>query len=252
MSWVESERDGFSARHEEADAEDVAGVLAQLVSTRARLATAFETVPEELTVIVHGSLAQLDLAQPFLPLVRRLTAPAARRYVAGWAGAGTLHVLAPRVLLDRASGVPESREMLLLTPSALYTQAVVAACNPALPPPWRPRTLLRAGKWAWLVAGAAQWFSGQTAHARPAIARMLREGAHPAFPPGLRDAVGLGGTVVDLLAREEGEAAAVRLACSPDGRTPREALQAAFHGRSLVHTEGTWRAHLTRLAGSRH
>lgn len=249
VAWVESEHDGFSARHEQRDADDVAGVLEQLVSTRARLATAFPAVPDEVTVIVHGSQAQLDLAQPFLPVVRRLTTPAARRYVAGWAGPANLHVLAPRVLEDRASGVPESRELLMLTPSALYVQLVVARCNPGLPPPWRPRSLLRAGRWAWLVAGAAQWFSGQTAHARPAIARMLREGARPSFPPGLRDAIPLGGTVIDLLAREEGEAAAVRLACAPEGRTAREALEAAFHGRSLAHTEGTWRAHLARMAG---
>jgi hypothetical protein len=160
-----------------------------------------------------------------------------------------VHVLAPRVLADRASNVAGSREMLMLTPAALYAQLVIAECNPGLPPPWRPRGLARAARWAWLLAGAAQWFSGQTPHARPAIARRLREGPRPAFPPSLRDAALLGGTVVDLLAREEGEAAAVRLACTLPPGGPRQALLEAFHGRALVHTEGTWRAHLARLAG---
>lgn len=249
MAWIETELHGFSARHEEHDTDAVADVLRQLAATRERLAGAFPVLPDEVALVVHGSQAQLDLAQPHLPVMRRRLGPHARRYLAGWATNGSLHVLAPRVLVERASGVAESREMLLLTPSALYVQHVVAANHPHMPPPWRPRSLARAGRWAWLLAGSAQYFSGQTAHARPIVARLLHEGARPAFPPALRDAIPLGGTVLDLLAREEGEAAAVRLACAPEGRTARSALEAAFHGRSIAHTEGTWRAHLARMAG---
>ena len=102
--------------------------------------------------------------------------------------------------------------------------------------------------WAWLQAGAAQWFSGQTAYARPAIARRLREGPEPDFPPGVRDAHLLGGTVFDLLAREEGEGACVHLACDLPPGGADEALRRAFHGRPLRHTESTWRAHLARTA----
>jgi hypothetical protein len=139
--------------------------------------------------------------------------------------------------------------MLMLAPAALYAQLVVAECNPALPPPWSPRATLRAAtRWAWLVAGAAQWFSGQTAHARPAIARRLREDARPDFPPALRDAALLGGTVIDLVAREEGIDSAVRFVCSLPRGGPREALVSVFHGRALVHTEGTWRSHLSQIA----
>lgn len=249
MAWVETQSPGFVARHEERDGEDVVAVLELLEATRARLAGAFGDPPDEVTVVLHGSAAQLDLALPALPVLRRLTAPAARRYVAGWAGSGRLHVLAPRLLEARASNVPGSRETLMLTPAALYAQLAIGACNPALPPPWGPRTLVRARRWAWLLAGAAQFFSGQTAHVRPAIARRLREGPRPAFPPTLRDATLLGGTVVDLLAREEGEASAVRLACASVPGGPQDALRQAFHGRSLTHTEGTWRAHLSRMAG---
>jgi hypothetical protein len=182
-------------------------------------------------------------------VVRRLTTPVARRYVAGWTSSGELHVLAPRLLAERAAKTEGSREMLLLTPAALYVQLVVAACNPALPPPWSPRTTVRGARWAWLLAGAAQWFSGQTAHARPAIARRMREGSQPDFPPRLRDAALLGGSVIDLVAREQGVARAVSLACALPRGGPREALVATFDGRALVHTEGTWRAHLARMAG---
>ena len=248
-SWVESSSRNFTARHDETEAAAVRGVLALLEDTRERVAAVFPQLPAEVTVVVHSSPGQLDLAQPFLPVMRRLTSPEARRYVAGWAGRGTLHVLAPRLLDERAANVEGSREMLALTPAALYVQLVVGACNPDLPPPWSARSGARAVRWAWLLAGTAQWFSGQTAHARPAIARRLREGARPDFPPRLRDAALLGGTVVDLVAREEGVAAAVTLACSPPAGGSRAALVATFGGRALVHTEGTWRAHLARLVG---
>jgi hypothetical protein len=247
-AWIESSSRNFTARHEEGVARDVRGVLELLEDTRGRLAGVFPALPAEVTVVVHSSRAELDLAQPFLPVMRRITTPAARRYLAGWAGRGSLHVLAPRLLAERAANVEGSREMLLLTPAALYVQLVVSQCNQALPPPWSPRSAVRASRWAWLMAGAAQWFSGQTAHARPAIARRLREGPRPVFPPGLRDAALLGGTVVDLVVREEGVGAAVRLACSLPRGGPREALVSIFHGRALVHTEGTWRAHLARMA----
>jgi hypothetical protein len=163
MSWVESSSRNFTARHDEHDATDVRGVLELLEDTRERLSGAFPALPTEVAVVVHSSRAALDLAQPFLPVMRRITTPAARRYLAGWAGRGTLHVLAPRLLVERAANVEGSREMLLLTPAALYVQLVVAECNPGLPPPWTARSTHRAVRWAWLVAGAAQWFSGQAA-----------------------------------------------------------------------------------------
>ncbi|MBW3608423.1 MAG: hypothetical protein KY463_08710, partial [Actinobacteria bacterium] len=177
------------ARHEERDDDDVGAVLGLLEDTRERLAAVFDQLPSvEVTIVLHTSRVELDLAQPLLPILRRLTTPAARRYVTGWPSRSALHTLSPRLLVARAANVEESRQMLSLTPAALYVQLVVAECNRALPPPWSPRATWRAAHWAWLIAGAAQWFSGQTAHARPAIARRLREGARPDFPPSLRDA----------------------------------------------------------------
>jgi len=248
-SWVETASRNFTARHEERDDADVEAVLELLEDTRERIGPLFGKLPDEVTIVLHSSALELDLAQPFLPLVRRLTTPVARRYVAGWAGRGALHVLTPRRLAERAANVEGSRAMLALTPAALYVQLVVAECNPALPPPWSPRSTLRAARWAWLFAGTAQWFSGQAAHARPAIARRLREKGPPDFPPSLRDATLLGGTVIDLVAREEGAQTAAQLACALPRGGPREALVSVFHGRAMVHTEGTWRAHLAQIAG---
>lgn len=249
MAWTETESPNFTARHEERDADDVVELLGLLEGTRARMADAFPSMPEHVGVVIHGSNAALALAQPYIPIVRQLTAPAARRYLVGWFGRETVHVLAPRILRGRASNVPGSEEMALRAPAALYAQLVVGHNNPQLPPPFRLGRFIRYLRWAWLPNGAAQWFSGQTAFARPAIARRLREGPEPSFPPSLRDAILLGGTIFDLIAREEGEEEAVKVACRLPPGGPRRALVYAFKGRPLVHTEGTWRAHLSRIAG---
>jgi hypothetical protein len=193
----------------------------------------------------------LDAAAPALPLQRRLTAPAARRYLVGWAGERELHVLAPRLLAQRASNVEGSLELLMLAPAALLARRYVAANHPGMPPPLGPRRLLRWLRWAWLPEGAAQFFSGQVHHVRPAVTRRMREGGTPSFPPGRADAPLLGGSVFDLLAREEGERACLALACGPHRHGARHALETAFGGRSLRHTESEWRAHLERIGEPR-
>ena len=250
MAWAESTSPSFRARFEERDVDEAARVLGQLEHTRERLAEHFPRVPDELTVVVHDSGLALSLAAPYLPLARVFTAPAGRRYLAGWYGATELHVLAPRLLEARASGVPGSRELLALTPSAMYASVVVGANNPELPPPFTFASFMRYLRWAWLAHGAAQYFAGQVEHLRPAIPRRLREGGDPSFPPNVRDAALLGGTVFDLLARQEGGAAAARLAgrLHPDGA--RAALTKAFGQRTLAATAEAWRAHLSALARS--
>ena len=250
MPWIESELGDFRARHDEADVRDARRVLQALQITQLRMAERFPRPAGEMTVVLHSGMASLAMTNPTMPLVWLLTAPAARRYVAGWASAREVHVLAPAVLRGRASNVPGSREMLALAAPALYARRIVIENNRELYPVMGALRLRRELRWAWLLEGAARWFSGQTEHARPAIARRLREGGRPRFPPGLRDAALLGGTVIDLLVREEGERAAAQLASrlEPDG--PSAALVKAFGGRSLVHTEGAWRSHLARVAGA--
>ena len=251
MSWQETASETFSARHDARDTPDAEQVLRGLEGTRIHLERLFDGRPGELSLVLHGTEAQLDAAAPMLPALRRMTAPAGRRYLVGWTGERELHVLAPRVLAKRASNVEGSLEMLMLAPAALLAKRIVAASNPGLPPPWGPRGWARYLKWAWLLEGAGQFFSGQSRHARPAIARRLREGGAPSFPPSRADASLLGGSVFDLVAREEGEQAAVELARTPLEAGPNGALERAFHGRALRHTEGTWRAHQQRMADGR-
>jgi len=248
VSWLETESETFVARHDERDAADAAHVLGQLEAARTRIERLVGTHVGELEVVLHGSGWQLDAAQPWLPFQRRLTAPAARRYLVGWATETELHVLAPRLLAERASNVEGSLELLMLAPSALLARRVIGAVHPGLPPPFGPRAFRRYLRWAWLVEGAAQWFSGQVDHLRPAVARRLHEGPAPSFPPTRGDAPLLGGTLFGLLEREEGEAACVALATGPLDDGADRVLRRAFHDRPLRHTEEAWRAHLRRMA----
>jgi hypothetical protein len=249
VTWVESASRSFRARHDAAIRDDAERVLGSLEEAREQLAGYFPASLAGLTVVLHDSGASLSLARPVVPLVWLATEPRARCYVAGWAGRHELHMLVPGAALERCpAGVPGSEEMLALTAPALYARRVVGENNRDLlrrSAPGRVRAQLR---WAWMLEGAARWFSGQTGRARPAIARRLRDGPPPSFPPGIRDASLLGGTVIDLLAREQGDQAAVRFVSRLDPRGPRAALNKAFGGRPIVRTEEAWRSQLKRLA----
>jgi hypothetical protein len=250
VAWVESASPSFRARHESTHADDAYRVLHALERTRAYLAEYFPRTVDGISVVFHPSVASLAIARPLLPLSWLATSPAARRYVAGWAGAHELHVLLPAVLEARASTVPGSREMLTCAVPSLYARRVIVENHRDLPGRIIARRIGGELRWAWLVEGAARWFGGQTAHARPAIARRLREGRRPAFPPGLRDAPLLGGTVIDLLVSERGESAAAQLACRLHPHGPRAGLRDAFRGQSPARVEEDWRRHLAAMAAA--
>lgn len=246
MAWVESQSPSFSARHEERDADAAAEMLAQLERFRIRMEEHFDTTPGEIAVVMHPGVGALALAHPWLPLARMAAAPAARRYMAGWFGRREIHVLAPDALEDRASAVPGSREALLLSPLHEYAHVVVGANNPALPPPFSPASFTRYLRWAWLCEGAATHLAGQTQHLRPAIARRIRDGGRPAFPPPARDAILLGGTVFALLEEQSGMDACVRLAARLPDSGGAAAIQQAF-GRPASEVEADWRRRLDEL-----
>jgi hypothetical protein len=250
MTWVESASRSFRARHDFADRDEAERVLHSMELARERLGNYFLVTIDGLTVVLHRSTTSLALARPAFPLAWLATAPASRRYLAGWASPQEIHMLAPAALEQRASSVPGSREMLGRTAVALYARRVIAECNRDLPRRASPARIRAELRWAWMLEGSARWFSGQTDYARPAIARRLREGRQPSFPPGVRDALLLGGTVIDLMAREEGEAAAAEFTCRLDPRGPRAALAKAFGGRPLRNTEHAWRSHVKRMAAA--
>jgi hypothetical protein len=201
-----------------------------------------------LTVVIHDSPMSLLAANPFVGLTWSTSAPAARRYLAGWVGHHEMHVLAPSLLARRASNVAGSAQMLALAPASLYARRVIVECNRELQEARRAARAAATLRWAWMLEGGSRFFSGESAHARGAIRRRLHEGRRPSFPPGLRDAPLLGGTVVDLIAGERGVDVAAQFVTRLHPQGPRAALAEVFSGRSLVHTEGAWHAHLAKLA----
>jgi hypothetical protein len=215
---------------------------------RARLSNWFPHQVDGLTVVLHDSPASLAASNPLWLALWAATDPAARQYVTGWVSSRELHVLAPRYLRERAAGNTTSVQMLAYAPHTLYTRRVVIESNYDLHLASAPGRAMASLRWAWLVEGASRWFSGEASWSHAAIGRRLSQGRRPSFPPSLRDAPVLGGTVFDLLADEQGERAAAMLAGRLPPGGPREALIKAFAGRSLIETEGVWRSHLAKMA----
>ncbi len=246
MPWVETESLSFTARHDSGDAAYAERTLDRLEDLRLRLEDRFDVVPGQITVVIHTNPAWLSMAHPFLPAARWSSAPAGRRYLAGWPMATELHVLNDPHMDRRAAG-EDSREALRGTADRLYAQLVVAANNNALPPSWTPRRFVRYLRWAWLVEGGAQYFARQVGLYRAAVIRRLREGSRPSFPPSRRDAVILGGTIFDMLEEERGSRACDLLVARLHREGPVANLEAAFDAR-MREIESGWRDYLREIA----
>src|SRR3954451_240929 len=242
MAWVETESLSFIARHESEDEADAQRILDALEDLRLQLEDRFEEAPGKITLVTPPPPAWLAAAHPFLPSARLAAAPAGRRYLAGWAMASELHILNDEYTDRRAAG-EDWRASLRGTAERLYAQIVIAANNERLPPPWGPRRFARYVRWAWLIEGGAQYFAGQTSLFRAAVNPRMRQGRPPAFPPSARDAIILGGTVYDLLARERGPDACLVLVSRLRREGATRAIELAFDER-FREVEAEWRRHL--------
>jgi hypothetical protein len=245
MTWIETDSLSFTARHDDADVAGAHRVLDALEDLRLRLEDRFAEVPGSVTLVLHDNPAWLSFAHPLLPAVRWSAAPAARRYLAGWPMAGEIHTLNDNWMERRSAG-EDSLRALRGTAERMYCQIVLAANNDRLPPMWTPQRFLTYLRWAWLIEGAAQYFTGQTSLFRAAVITRLREGERPAFPPSRRDALILGGTVFDLLERHKGPDACVRIASRLHRQGPRGNLELAFEAR-MREIERAWRIHLDEI-----
>lgn len=246
MAWVETASLSFVARHESGQASAALAVLDDLERFRSELEDTFDRAPGEVSVVIHPRPGMLTLAAPWLPLARMVSAPAGRRYFAGWFARGEIHVLALEALERRASGVPGSSEALARTPRHEYAHLVLGANNLSMPPPFTPASFMRYARNAWVCEGAATHFAGQVPHLRAAVARRLREGGRPRFPPAARDSFVLGGTVFGLLEHERGAAACAGLASAPLGSAGSDMVEAAF-GRSPAAVERSWTDYLAEF-----
>jgi hypothetical protein len=245
MAWIETDSLSFTARHDDSDTASAQRILDRLEELRLRLEERFEHAPGDITVVIHDNPAWLSAAHPLLPAVRWSSAPAGRRYLAGWPMLGEIHVLNDYWTERRAAG-EDSLTALRGTAERMYCQLVLAANNERLPPMWTPQRFLTYLRWAWLVEGAAQYFTGQTSLFRAAVITRLREDTRPTFPPSRRDAVILGGTVFDLLDRHAGPERCAVLVSRLRREGPAGNLELAFDAR-VREIERAWRAHLDEI-----
>lgn len=179
MAWVESRSEHFTARHDDREAQDADEVLDLLEQAREELAPLVEPPPGEVAAVIHSGFAGLALSQPIVPVVRAIAAPASRRYLAGWPTRSEIHLLAPRVLASRASGVPGSLEMLLLAPAAI-SRRLKEGGRPAFPPGAPDALLLGGSVFDLLASERGNEAAVQLATAEPA--NEPRETILRAFP----------------------------------------------------------------------
>jgi hypothetical protein len=245
VTWVETESLSFTSRHEAEDTSTAQRALDALEDLRLRLEERFDEVPGDVTVVVHPAPGWLAAAHPFLPAARLASAPAGRRYLAGWAMATELHILNDEYTDRRAAG-EDSLAALRGTAERLYVQVVVGANNDRLPPPWGIRRFSRYLRWAWLVEGAAQYFAGQVPLFRAAVSTRMRQARSPSFPPTARDAIILGGTIFDLLEHTRGRDACAVLVSRLRRNGARGNLELAFDA-PIREIEREWRQHLKEL-----
>ncbi len=250
MAWVESHSASFQCRHSGDCTDDVARLLASLEELRVGLQAAFPRPVDGLTLVLHDGPRFLAAANPLLAAQWRRSDSASRPLLTGWVTEDEIHLLSPPALRARAAGNPALAAVLAHAAATLYTRRVIIAANHDLHRSLAPARALVSLRWAWLLEGASRWFSGESAAARALVTARLRAGAEPHFPPAPRDAPLLAGTVIDLLVREQGERAAVEMAGRLHPGGAQGALVKAFAGRPLVHTEGAWRAYLSRLAST--
>ena len=91
--------------------------------------------------------------------------------------------------------------------------------------------------------------TGQTSFAMVSMLRRLTEGPRPSFPPSARDAIILGGSILDLLDHTVGRHACDLLVARLPKSGPATALENAF-GAAVGEIEPAWRDHVEMLAGA--
>jgi len=121
LTWVESDSPSFKARHDSSNRDDAARVLHSLELARRDLADYFPIDLAGLTAVLHSNTASLWASSPLLPVAWVTTAPAARRYLAGWAGGSEVAVSVAAVGVDGLvdSEQPTSTNMIMTTKSGV-------------------------------------------------------------------------------------------------------------------------------------
>ncbi|MFT4034584.1 MAG: hypothetical protein QM679_03300 [Patulibacter sp.] len=214
-----------------------------LETVAARLDAHGLRLPPHPTIVVHPTALSLALAQPAYVAALALTETHGRRYLSSWASGSTLHLIAPGRLTRGAGGHVSLRDAMERAPACGLAHLALGHVNPGL----TLQRALRRRDWFWLAWGAGQSLVGQVPMLASVIALRRKERRHLAVPPVMRDAVVLGGSLVELVRRERGLTALAHLLRDPLPPSPQGWIGRALPGLGATEREVRWRMLLDEL-----
>ncbi|MDO9352354.1 MAG: hypothetical protein Q7T55_01575 [Solirubrobacteraceae bacterium] len=222
-------------------------VVHVLETVAARLEAHGLVLPPHPTIVVHPTSFSLGLAQPAYVWAQSLTESHGRRYLASWSSGSTLHLISPPRLLRGTGTHISMRDALERAPACGLAHLALGHLNPGL----TLQRALRRRQWLWLAWGAGQALVGQVPMLASTIAVRRRERRALTIPPPARDAVVLGGSLVELVLRERGLTGLVALLRDPLPPSPGAWVNRALSGLGPTERDVRWRMLLDELDRTR-
>lgn len=242
-TWTESTSDLFRVRFDSDARVEVEEMVHTLEAVAMRLEAHGLVLPPHPTVVVHPTAVSLALAQPAFLAAQSVTESHGRRYVASWPSGATLHLIAPHRHLRGDQRVIGMRDALERAPACGLAHLALAHANPGL----SLQRAIRRRAWLWLAWGAGQALVGQVPLLASSIAVRRRMRRALSMPPPPRDAVVLGGSVVELVLRTRGLTALVSMLKEPLPPTPEGWIGKALPGLGPTERDVHWRMLLDDL-----
>ncbi len=246
-TWTESSSSRFRVRFDDEARTEVEEVVHVLETVSARLEAHGLVLPDHPTIVVHPTAFSLGMAQPAFLVAQSFTESNGRRYLASWTAGSTLHLIAPHRLTRGTEGHISMRDALERAPACGLAHLALGHVNPAL----SLHRVVRKRAWFWLAWGAGQTLVGQVPMLASTIAARRRERRALTIPPPARDAVALGGSLVELVRRERGLTALVKLLREPLPSRPQDWLHHALPGLGSTERDVHWRMLLDELDQAR-
>ncbi|MBJ7470908.1 MAG: hypothetical protein JHD16_06375 [Solirubrobacteraceae bacterium] len=246
-TWTESSSTRFRVRFDDEARTEVEELVHVLETVAARLEAHGLVIPDHPTIVVHPTAFSLGMAQPAFLVAQSFTESNGRRYLASWTAGSTLHLIAPQRLTRGTEGHISMRDALERAPACGLAHLALGNVNPAL----SLHRAVRKRAWFWLAWGAGQTLVGQVPMLASTIAARRRERRALVMPPHARDAVALGGSIVELVLRERGLTALVRLLREPLPSRPQDWLHHALPGLGATERDVHWRMLLDELDEAR-
>ncbi|MBO9531940.1 MAG: hypothetical protein J7513_03085 [Solirubrobacteraceae bacterium] len=246
-TWTESTSNLFRVRFDDDSRTEVEELVHVLETVAARLEAHGLVLPPHPTVVVHPTAFSLALAQPAYVAALALTETHGRKYMASWASGSTLHLIAPDRLARGTEGHISLRDAMDRAPAAGLAHLAIGHANPAL----SLQKALRRRDWFWLAWGAGQTLVGQVPMLASVIALRRKERRAIHLPPPMRDAVVMGGSLVELVLRDRGLTALVHLLRDPLPPSADGWIGRALPGLGSTERDVRWRMLLDDLDRAR-